>query len=266
MFPATRVNENRCFSHFKGKRIVITGASYGIGEQLALELGRFGAELILLARTEDKLREVQQNIVSKGGKAEWYALDLRNEISLDRLILELQTEYDEIHYLIHCAGLSIRRSFLDSKERFHDVQRTMTINYFVPVKLSMALFPQLEKEKGQIIYLSAINTLFPAFPKWAAYQASKCAFNEWLTSVQPEMREMNVTGTLVYLPLVRTRMITPTKIYDKAAAMNPEHAARWVISSMLSGKKTVKPWWTIIAVTGTKLFKRTIASRIHKQP
>lgn len=266
MFPATRVDEKRCFSHFRGKRVIITGASYGIGEQLALELGRFGAELILLARTEDKLKDVREKIISSGGKADWYALDLRNEISLEKLILELQTEYEEIHYLIHCAGLSIRRSFMDSKERFHDVQRTMAINYFAPVRLSMALYPQLEKAKGQIVYLSAINTLFPAFPKWAAYQASKCAFNEWLTSVEPEMKEMSVAVTLVYLPLVRTRMISPTKIYDKAAAMNPEHAASWVINSMLSHKRAVKPWWTGIAVTGTKLFRRTIASRIHKQP
>ena len=127
LFPATRLNQDRCREHFAGKRMIITGASYGIGEQLAYLLGEFGADLILIARTEEKLKEVCQTINSKGGKADSYALDLRNEISLDRLILELQTEYDEVQYLIHCAGLSIRRSFQDSQDRFHDVQRTMAI-------------------------------------------------------------------------------------------------------------------------------------------
>lgn len=265
LFPATRIDEKACKLRFQGKTIVITGASYGIGEQLALMLGGFGANLVLMARTDEKLKEIQEKIQSAGGSVETYALDLRNEISLDKLILELQTEYEEIHYLIHCAGLSIRRSFRNSMERFHDVQRTNAINFLAPVKLSLGLFPLLQKTSGQIIYLSAINTLFPSFPKWAAYQASKSAFNQWLLGVQKEMKEMNVAATLVYLPLVRTRMIEPTKIYDNAAAMHPEHVAKWVIKAMFSRKKLVKPWWTRIAVPGTKMFKSIIASRIHKQ-
>ncbi len=265
LFPPTNLDVKRCSSHFNGKRVLIAGASFGIGEQLAYLLSEFGADLILIARTEEKLKEVCQTINSKGGKTDSYALDLRNEISLDRLILEFQTEYEGFDYLIHCAGLSIRRSFADSQERFHDVQRTMSINYFAPVKLSMALFPQLEQTSGQIVYLSAVNTLFPSFPKWSAYQASKSAFNEWLKGVSLEMKEKNVATTLVYLPLVKTRMIAPTKIYDKAAAMQPDHAARWVIKAMLSRRKVVKPWWTTIAIFGTRAFQSIIAARIHKQ-
>lgn len=265
LFPPTYLDEKRCLSHFSGKRVIITGASFGIGEQLAYILGSFGAELTLLARTQEQLEAVQQSILSAGGSATYYALDLRDENAVSNWLELFKKENTKTDYLIHCAGLSIRRSFTDSMDRFHDAKRTMAINYLAPVQLTLALFPELEKTSGQIIYLSAINTLFPAFPKWAVYQASKCGFNQWLQSVGTEMKKKQVAPTLIYFPLVRTRMIIPTQKYAHVAAMNPEHAAQWIVKAMLSRKRTLKPWWTNFAVFGTRLFKSTIRSVMQKQ-
>lgn len=248
LFPAIRFNDKASQVSFAGKKIVITGASFGIGEQIALELARFDTTLFLIARTETKLLELQQRMLKMGCKVEIFATDLRAEAHVQACVDWIASKTEKMDLVIHAAGLSIRRSFAESQDRFHDVQRTNAINYLAPVQLSMALFPLLQSQQGAVVYLSAINILFPSFPLWSAYQSSKKAFEQWFLSVAPEMHAAHVNTLLVYLPLVKTRMIAPTKQYDRAPAMSAEHAARWVLRGISKRKKVLKSWWTGIAV------------------
>jgi len=253
-FPA-RFNSKKLDDRFQGKNILITGASYGIGECVANQLATSGAHLILVARTESKLLEVQKSIKEKGGQATIISTDLSKEEEVNRLINQLKSLDISIDIFVHNAGKSIRRSIYDSLERNHDFKRTMALNYHAPVQLLLFLIPMLEKNKGQIINVSAVNVLLAPAPLWAAYQASKTAFDQWFRSVAPELNNKNITTTSIYLPLVKTRMIAPTKAYEKMPAMSPVHVANIICKSILNKKRKYAPWWLIFGQLGSVIFR-----------
>jgi len=243
-----------------GKTVLLTGASFGIGESLAFLLAESGAELILVARTAEKLLELQTKIKASGGKAEVFVADLTNEEDLEKIIGFLNSYPKDIDVFVNNAGKSIRRSIFESLDRYHDFQRTMALNYFAPVKLLLHLIPHLENTKGHIINVSAVNVLMIPAPKWAAYQASKTAFDQWMRAVAPELRKKGIITSNVYLPLVRTRMIAPTKAYDKMPAMNAAHVAK-IIAGLISKRKgSYQPWWAFWGSLASVLF-RTIWER-----
>lgn len=239
-----------------GKTILLTGASFGIGESLAFLLADSGAELILVARTKEKLLELQSKIRQSGAKAEIFAADLRKEEDLDKLISYLSSYPKDIDVFVNNAGKSIRRSIFDSLDRYHDFQRTMALNYFAPVKLLLYLIPKLEMTKGQIINVSAVNVLMIPAPKWAAYQASKTAFDQWMRSVAAELRKRRISTSNVYLPLVRTRMIAPTKAYEKMPAMKPAHVAKIIARLIAKRKGSYQPWWAFWGSLASVLFRK----------
>jgi short-subunit dehydrogenase len=239
-----------------GKTILITGASFGIGESLAFLLADSGAELILVARTEEKLLELQSKIRQSGAKAEIFAADLTKEEDLDKLISYLSSYPKDIDVFVNNAGKSIRRSIFESLDRYHDFQRTMALNYFAPVKLLLYLIPKLEMTKGQIINVSAVNVLMIPAPKWAAYQASKTAFDQWMRSVAAELKKRRISTSNVYLPLVRTRMIAPTKAYEKMPAMKPEHVAKIIAGLIAKRKGSYQPWWAFWGSLASVLFRK----------
>lgn len=225
------------------KTVVITGASYGIGEQLAYTLAPTGATLILIGRTADKLEAVATQANRLGAKAHIWAADLRDEAQISALIAHLQTLSVDI--LVNNAGKSIRRPFLQSLDRLHDFERTMAINYHAPVRLSLALLPTLLQRKGHLINISTANAQIAATPYWAAYQASKVAFDQWFRCAAPELRAKGVACSTFYLPLVKTRMIEPTAAYTHAPAMKPEHVANLIARCMTNRRRVYKPWWLI---------------------
>jgi short-subunit dehydrogenase len=239
------------FSHAKlrkrlaGKTVLITGASYGIGECLAEILAGSEVHLILVARSIEKLREVQQKVAAKGGHADIFSCDLTNVSEVQALLDQLHQLPNGIDVFVSNAGKSIRRSIFDSLDRFHDFTRTMNLNYFGPVQLTLALIPILVARQGHIINISAINVLLMPAPNWAAYQASKTAFDQWFRSVSPELNRRGVNTTSIYLPLVRTRMIEPTQSYKNLPAMQPEHVAQLICQAINTRQRTYAPWWLI---------------------
>jgi len=256
LFPSrvlSSLERQRLAQAVSGKTILITGASYGIGEQLAyllasLNLGETEqtslqkpANLILVGRTTEKLQQVQARIIQKHGLASIYPIDLRNEEELQSFIQFLQRQNVDI--FINNAGQSIKRSIMVSLERSHDYERTIRLNYLAPVKLSLGLIPHLQVNQGQIINVSALNVLLPPMPEWSAYQASKSAFDQWFRSVSPELYAQGITTSTLYLPLVRTRMIAPTAMYQSAPAMRPEQAAALIGRLIIHKKPSFKPWW-----------------------
>jgi short-subunit dehydrogenase len=243
--PRERSQRDKLLQKLAGKTVLITGASYGIGACLAEMLAAPDIHLILIARSTAKLIEMQQRIESRGGRADIFACDLRNVAEVDVLLATLHQLPNGIDIFVNNAGKSIRRSIFDSLDRLHDFTRTMNLNYFAPVQLILALIPMLVERQGHIINISALNVLLIPAPKWAAYQASKTAFDQWFRSVGIELSARGVRTTSIYLPLVRTRMIEPTKMYRNMPAMQPEDAAKLICNAIITRRRTYAPWWSL---------------------
>ena len=272
IFPSTHLDRQKLDAHVQGKTIAITGASSGIGERLAYLMGEYKVRLILIARREDKLRTIQAAIEGNPAmraKVDVVAADLRNESEMNDVISQLQQLPEGLDILVSNAGLSIRRSIEASLDRYHDFTRTMAINYFAPVRLMLALIPLLRERQGQIINVSTINTALIPLPYWAAYQASKQAFDTWLRSAAPELRAMGIATTSIYLPLVRTPMIEPTVSYRNMPAMRPNHVAQLIAKSFYTRGSRWRPWWLVFgqlaSLAGRRLWERRMAVVLRKR-
>ena len=223
----------------RDKTVLITGASSGIGEAAAVKIGRAGGTVLLVARTEEKLKETKRKIEAVGGIAFVHPADLSNPEDIDRMADEVLRQHGHVDILINNAGRSIRRSVGRSYDRFHDYERTMQVNYFGPVKLILDLLPIMrERKSGHIINISSIG-LQTNTPRFAAYLASKAALDAFSRSIGPEIIGDGVHVTTVYMPLVRTPMIAPTKIYDRFPTLSPDEAAEMITDAIRKRPKRV---------------------------
>lgn len=166
---------------------------------------------------------------------------------------------DGLDVVVSNAGISINRPLAQSLDRYHDFTRTMALNYFAPVKLLLSLIPLLAKKNGHIINVSTINALLLPVPYWAAYQASKTAFDTWLRSAEPELKIKKICVTSIYLPLVKTPMIEPTIAYRTAPAMSPVHVSEIIGHALYSKRKVYKPWWLIFGQWASVSFRTPLA-------
>lgn len=255
-FPFVGFSRPKLRRRLAGKTVLITGASYGIGECLALALADTGADLLLVARTADKLAAVRQQVEARGGRADVFPCDLTDAAAVGALLRDLLGRPDGIDVVVNNAGKSIRRSIFDSLDRLHDFTRTMNLNYFGPVQLLLALIPTLVARQGHVINVSAVNVLLVSPAKWAAYQASKTAFDQWFRCVGPELNARGVAATSIYLPLVRTRMIEPTEAYRNVPAMRPEQVASLICRAINSRRRSYGPWWLLPAQLASVVFRR----------
>jgi short-subunit dehydrogenase len=223
----------------KGHPVLITGASSGIGEVTALEIGKAGGTVLLVARTREKLQQVAEQVQELGGTAHVHPCNLTDTDDIDRMAHEVLDAHGHVDILINNAGKSIRRSVDRSYERFHDYQRTMALNYFAPVKLILNLLPVMRAQRsGHIINISTIG-LQVNTPRFAAYLASKAALDAFSRSIGPEVIGDGVHITTVYMPLVRTPMIAPTKAYDRLPVASPQEAAAMVTEAIRKRPKRV---------------------------
>ncbi len=223
----------------KHKQVLITGASSGIGKSVALQIGTAGGTVLLVARTRGKLEEVAAEVERLGGVAHVHPCDLSDADDVDRMADEVLLSHGHVDVLINNAGKSIRRSVDRSYDRFHDYQRTMQLNYFAPVKLVLALLPAMrERGSGHIVNISTMG-LQVNTPRFAAYLASKAALDAFSRSIGPEIIGDGVHVTTVYMPLVRTPMIAPTKIYDRFPTLSPEEAADMICEAIRKRPKRV---------------------------
>jgi short-subunit dehydrogenase len=223
----------------RGKVIMITGASSGIGEAASLRIGKAGGKLLLVARTKEKLDEVAEQVQDVGGMGFVHTCDLSDPDDVERMAGEVLAQHGHVDILVNNAGKSIRRSVDRSYDRFHDYQRTMALNYFAPVKLMLDLLPVMrERGNGHIINISTIGLQINT-PRFAAYLASKAALDAFSRSIGPEVIGDGVHITTVYMPLVRTPMIAPTKIYDRLPTLNPEQAAGMICEAIRKRPKKI---------------------------
>jgi NAD(P)-dependent dehydrogenase (short-subunit alcohol dehydrogenase family) len=230
----------RSLTHsIQGKRIMITGASSGIGRETALKVGEAGGEVLLVSRTREKLEEVARQVEEAGGTAHVHPCDLSDLDDIDRLAQEVLEEHGGVDILVNNAGRSIRRSVARSYDRFHDYERTMRLNYFGALKLILAFLPGMrERKSGHIINVSSIGVQTNT-PRFSAYVASKAALDAFARCAAPECVGDNVKFTTVYMPLVRTPMIAPTDIYKAFPTLTPDEAAQMLADAMIDKPKRV---------------------------
>jgi short-subunit dehydrogenase len=223
----------------KDRNVMITGASSGIGKAAALEVGRAKGTVLLVARSADKLEEVGREVEALGGKAYVHRADLTDFDDIDRMANEALEMHGSVDVLVNNAGKSIRRSVSRAYDRFHDYQRTMQLNYFASVKLILDLLPMMrEQGSGHIINISTIG-LQTNTPRFSAYLASKAALDAFSRSIGPEVIGDGVHITTVYMPLVKTPRIAPTKIYDRFPTLSPEEAAEMITDAIRKRPKRV---------------------------
>jgi len=217
----------------RGKVVVVTGASSGIGRATALKLAEAGARVVLVARGEEKLLETKQEIDRSGGTAVMYTADLSDLKSCDALVARVLKEQGGCDFLVNNAGRSIRRGIANSVDRFHDFERTMQLNYFGAVRLILGFLPKMMEEKrGHIINISSIGVLSNA-PRFSAYVASKSALDAFSACAASEFLDKGIAFTTINMPLVRTPMIAPTKMYESIPTLSPEEAAGLVVQAIV---------------------------------
>lgn len=216
-----------------GKYVVITGASSGIGQVTALKVAQAGGIPVLVARGKEKLEDLRLTIEMRGGAAHVFPCDLSDLEAIDALCEQLSAELPSVDFLVNNAGRSIRRSIKLSHDRFHDFERTMQLNYFGAIRLIMGLFPTMRGQKrSHIVNISSIGVQTSP-PRFSAYVASKAALDAWSNVVSSEVVGDGITFTSIHMPLVKTPMIAPTKLYDKFPTISPAQAADVVIKALV---------------------------------
>lgn len=220
-------------SRVKGKVVVITGGSSGIGLAAARKIAEAGAITVLCARGEDELFKVRDELRAAGGKVFAYTADLSDMADCDRFVQTVLKEHGAVDILVNNAGRSIRRSIELSFDRFHDFERTMQLNYFGSLRLIMGFLPgMIERRRGHIINISSIGVLANS-PRFSAYVASKAALDAFSRCAQGELSGKGISFTTINMPLVKTPMIAPTKIYEAVPTLTPEEAADLVVRAII---------------------------------
>jgi len=222
-----------------GKVVMITGASSGIGHAAALKVAEVGAKVLLVARSRDKLEATRDEIGELGGEAHIHTCDLADPDDVERMGREVMEEHGHVDVLVNNAGRSIRRSVALSYDRFHDFERTMQLNYFGSLKLILTLLPRMrERKSGHIINISSIGVQTNT-PRFSAYVASKAALDAFSRCIASEIVDDKVHITTIHMPLVRTPMIAPTKMYDAFPTISPDEAAEMITTAMIGRPKKV---------------------------
>jgi NAD(P)-dependent dehydrogenase (short-subunit alcohol dehydrogenase family) len=223
-----------------GKVVLVTGGSSGIGLSAARRFAEAGAVTVICARGEDKLAAARAEIVAYAksrGNADpqvfTYSVDIADERDCAQFVATLEERHGGVDFLINNAGRSIRRAIESSYDRFHDFERTMALNYFGSLRVTMGLLPgMVRKHRGHVVNISSISVLVNA-ARFSAYVASKAALDAWTRCAASEFADQGVTFTTIAMPLVRTPMTAPTKIYEKMPLLDPEEAADMIIRACI---------------------------------
>ena len=217
----------------KNKVVLITGGSSGIGLATAHKLAAADAVTIIVARDEEKLLEAKKEIAAKGHEVVTYSADISDPADCERLMKLVEKNHGGVDILVNNAGRSIRRAIENSFDRMHDFERTMSLNYFGALRVTMGALPNMiKKRKGHVINISSIGVLTNA-PRFSAYVASKAALDAFTRCAASEFADMNIAFTTINMPLVRTPMIAPTKIYQNVPTLTPEDAADMVVEAIV---------------------------------
>lgn len=231
-----------------GKRILLTGASSGIGEAAVEKFAAKGATVVAVARRQELLDDLVGRITAKGGDARAHAVDLSDMDAIDDLVATVERDLGGVDILINNAGRSIRRPLAESLDRWHDVERTMTLNYYSPLRLIRGLAPGMrERRDGHIINVATWGVMNESSPLFAVYNASKAALAAVSRVIETEWASVGVHSTTLYYPLVKTPMIAPTRAYDGLPGLSAAEAADWMLTAARTRPVQIAPRMAVTA-------------------
>jgi len=216
-----------------GKVVLVTGGSSGIGKAAVRKLAEAGAIAVTIARDAQALEDTRLEFEAAGLRLITRAVDVADPGQCEAFVKYMTEEHGGVDILVNNAGRSIRRGIENSFDRFHDFERTMEVNYFGSLRLTMGFLPgMIAKRKGQIINISSIGVLTNA-PRFSAYVASKAAMDAWTRCAASEFVDRGIDFTTINMPLVKTPMIAPTKLYDQVPTLSPEEAAEMIVQAII---------------------------------
>ncbi len=217
----------------EGRVVLVTGASSGIGKATAWKLAEAGAHVVTIAHDKEQLDETVREFEAAGLKLHAYFGDLADMASAEAVTRQVLADHGVVDILVNNAGRSIRRAIENSFERFHDYERTMQLNYFGCLKVTMTVLPgMIQQKRGHVLNISSIGVLTNA-PRFSAYVASKSALDAWTRCAASEFADRGIHFTTINMPLVKTPMIAPTKLYDQVPTLTPEEAAGLVCEAII---------------------------------
>lgn len=260
----TNIDHARSLRHvIRRKTVLITGASAGIGKAAALKLGAAGAHVILVARDADRLEEVREQVETVGGKATVYPVNITDEKAVDEMVADVVERFGGVDVLVNNAGRSIRRSLRLSEGRFHDFERTMEINYFAALRLILGFLPSMRRRRrGQIINVSSIGAQVGP-PRFAAYIASKAALDGFSKCAAPELIGDGIVITTIHMPLVKTEMVAPTRLYDSFSMITAAQAADLICTAVVNRPKHVGTTLGLIGQVASSVVPETFDVALH---
>ena len=230
---------------FKDRVIIVTGASSGIGREVALQLATQGAWLALAARDVDKLNTVAGECRRYTGKAIVVPTDVAEQAQCQNLIEQTVREYGRIDTLINNAGISMWAKFDELKD-LAVFEQVMRVNYLGSVYLTAYALPYLKQTRGRIVAVSSLAGK-NGIPTRTGYAASKHAMVGFFDSLRIELAKTGVSVTLIYPGFVRSEIRErafgadgqPLKVspVHEAEVMTPEQCARLIIKATAQRKR-----------------------------
>jgi len=218
----------------------ITGAGRGMGVDIAKAAVAAANEVVATGRNPDAVTKA----LGDSDDLLVVALDITKPEQAEAAVRTAVDRFGRIDVLVNNAGRSIRRAVLHSLDRFHDFERTMQLNYFGAVRLILVLLPVMRqpaadgRKGGHIINISSIGVQTNT-PRFSAYVASKAALDAFSRCIASEVIDDGVHLTTIHMPLVRTPMIAPTKMYDRFPTITPAEAADMICKAMIRRPKKV---------------------------
>lgn len=195
----------------RGKRVLITGASRGIGESLAHAFAGAGATVALVARTEDSIRALAAEL---GGTA--HPADLSDPKQVATLISRVEDDAGPIDVLVNNAGVGTPAAFTDAPDE--DLRQVTEVNYLAPAELCRQIIPRmLGRGGGHIVNISSMAGC-SVLPGLVSYSASKAALSHFTAGLRADLRMLPLGTTLVELGPIPTEMLTHTDDYEPTAA------------------------------------------------
>lgn len=230
------------------ERIIITGASRGIGEAIAYRLARKGRRLLLLARTERDLERVSQRAREQGADVEPRSVDLARTDQVERLLGEIERDFGPVDALILNAGVANQRPFLETDLASIDYE--MRVNFATPAQfMRRVLRPMIARDRGSVVVVGSLTSVVP-FPGNASYAASKAALQALVRSLRLEL-----AATSVHLGLVLPGFTASSMTADMSSllpAMSADDVARAVERCLKERRSFVVPG--LINKVGLRLF------------
>ncbi|MBE1551116.1 NAD(P)-dependent dehydrogenase (short-subunit alcohol dehydrogenase family) [Mycobacterium sp. OAS707] len=242
--PPRMSDPDRLRTAVRGRTVVVTGASHGLGNATAIKLAAAGATVLAVARSADELNALAASATARGERVIALPADLTSDGDVSALADRILQAHGPPDIVVSNAGKSIRRPLDQQYGRLHDFDRTIGVNYLGPIHLLLGLLPAMrERGSGHIVNISSVGVRVPPGPRWGAYQASKGAFDMWLRSVAPELHADGVDVTSIYMALIHTRMVEPTKSLRNVPGLSPDQAADIVARAIIKRPRTIAPWW-----------------------